>query len=88
VNHKFNTDNRKRKSTLSSASNGRWRRISKGSVSAAITMNSAIPLFNVLVAATTPAITQKNTHKYLKLFQKSTHQKKRRKKIQQRIKKL
>jgi len=36
---------------LSSASKGRWRRISKGSVSAAMTTNSAIPLFKVLVAA-------------------------------------
>jgi hypothetical protein len=37
-------------STLSSASNGRWRRISSGSVSAAITTNSEIPLLRVLVA--------------------------------------
>jgi hypothetical protein len=36
--------------TLSSASNGRWRRISSGSVSAAITTNSEIPLLRVLVA--------------------------------------
>ena len=38
-------------STLSSASNGRWSRISSGSVSAAITTNSDIPLLRVLVAA-------------------------------------
>jgi hypothetical protein len=38
-------------STLSSASKGRWSRISSGSVSAAITTNSDIPLFRVLVAA-------------------------------------
>lgn len=37
--------------TLSSASKGRWRRISSGSVSAAITTNSEIPLFRVFVAA-------------------------------------
>jgi len=37
---------------LSSASKGRWRRISRGSASAAITTNSEIPLFKVLVAAT------------------------------------
>jgi len=36
---------------LSSASRGRWRRISRGSVSAAMTTNSEIPLFRVLVAA-------------------------------------
>lgn len=36
--------------TLSSASKGRWSRISSGSVSAAITMNSEIPLLRVLVA--------------------------------------
>jgi len=35
---------------LSSASKGRWRRISSGSVSAAITTNSEIPLLSVLVA--------------------------------------
>ena len=33
-----------------SHSKGRWRRISSGSVSAAITINSAIPRFSVLVA--------------------------------------
>lgn len=37
--------------TLSSASKGRWSKISSGSVSAAITTNSDIPLFKVLVAA-------------------------------------
>ena len=36
--------------TLSSHSKGRCSRISSGSVSAAITMNSAIPLFRALVA--------------------------------------
>ncbi|KAG7226411.1 hypothetical protein INR49_013823 [Caranx melampygus] len=35
---------------LSSQSSGRWRMISSGSASAAITMNSAMPLFRVLVA--------------------------------------
>lgn len=35
---------------LSSQSNGRWRMISSGSASAAITMNSAMPLFRVFVA--------------------------------------
>jgi hypothetical protein len=37
--------------TLSSASNGRCKRISIGSVSAAITTTSLMPLFSVLVAA-------------------------------------
>lgn len=35
---------------LSSQSSGRWRMISSGSASAAMTMNSAMPLFKVLVA--------------------------------------
>lgn len=35
---------------LSSQSRGRWRMISSGSASAAITMNSEMPLFKVLVA--------------------------------------
>lgn len=35
---------------LSSQSSGRWRMISSGSASAAITINSAMPLFRVLVA--------------------------------------
>lgn len=38
--------------TLSSHNNGRCNKISKGSASAAMTMNSDIPLFNVLVAVT------------------------------------
>ena len=37
--------------TLSSQSRGRWSKISRGSVSAAITMNSAMPRFKHLVAA-------------------------------------
>lgn len=36
---------------LSSHRSGRWRMISSGSASAAITINSAMPLFRVLVAA-------------------------------------
>ena len=36
--------------TLSSQSNGMWSRISKGSASAAMTMNSAIPRFKHFVA--------------------------------------
>lgn len=43
---------KEKKTTLSSASSGRWRRISSGSVSAAITTISEIPLFNVFVAET------------------------------------
>lgn len=35
---------------LSSQSSGRWRMISSGSASAAITINSAMPLFRVFVA--------------------------------------
>lgn len=35
---------------LSSQSSGRWRMISSGSASAAMTINSAMPLFRVLVA--------------------------------------
>lgn len=42
---------KEKNTTLSSASRGRWRRISSGSVSAAITTNSDIPLFRVFVAA-------------------------------------
>ena len=36
--------------TLSSQSSGRWSRMARGSVSAASTMNSEMPRFNVLVA--------------------------------------
>ena len=39
---------------LSSHNNGRWRRISSGSVSAAKMINSACPLFSVLVASFAP----------------------------------
>ena len=39
---------------LSSASRGRWSRISSGSVSAAKTTNSEIPRFKVLVASFAP----------------------------------
>ena len=39
---------------LSSHNNGRCNKISKGSASAAMTMNSDIPLFNVLVASLAP----------------------------------
>lgn len=42
------------KLTLSSARRGRWSKISSGSVSAAMTMNSAIPRLRVLVAAKGP----------------------------------
>ena len=43
--------------TLSSQSNGKWRTISKGVVSAAIIINSAIPLLSVLVASLAPFLT-------------------------------
>ena len=39
---------------LSSASRGRWRRISRGSASAAMTTNSEIPRLSVLVASFAP----------------------------------
>ena len=39
---------------LSSASRGRWRRISRGSVSAARTTNSEMPRLRVLVASFAP----------------------------------
>jgi hypothetical protein len=39
---------------LSSHNNGRWRRISMGSASAAMTMNSLIPRFNDLVVSLAP----------------------------------
>ena len=42
------------KITLSSHNNGKCNTISNGVVSAAITINSAIPLFNVLVASLAP----------------------------------
>jgi hypothetical protein len=38
------------KRTFSSHRRGKWRRISRGSVSAVKTMNSETPRFNVLVA--------------------------------------
>jgi len=40
--------------TLSSQSNGKWSRISKGSVSAAMITSSAIPLFNPFVDSFAP----------------------------------
>lgn len=51
---------------MSSASKGRWRRISSGSVSAAITTNSEMPLLSVFVAEQNqnqPKIIQKNRKK-------------------------
>ena len=39
---------------LSSQRRGRWRRISRGSASAASTMNSAMPRFRVFVASLAP----------------------------------
>lgn len=44
---------------LSSHSSGRWRMISSGSASAAITINSAMPLFRVFVAGE-----EEENHKY------------------------
>lgn len=42
----------RRRHTFSSQSNGRWSRISSGSVSAVKMMNSAMPRLSVFVAAT------------------------------------
>jgi len=43
-----------KKNTLSSHNKGRWRTISRGSVSAAMIISSAIPLFKVFVASLAP----------------------------------
>jgi hypothetical protein len=53
--------------TLSSHNNGKWRTISKGVVSAAIIINSAIPLLSVLVASLAPFLTL-NLLKFFKDF--------------------